>query len=167
MKKLKILLTAILFLTLYFGEAQHLKPYGHINVTEKAQKLFHRFITLMEENEIEVDYTKIKYITILPLQDGISGYWLEQSGTVILNHYMYVPEEATKEEILDLVYITLAHEIGHSQGWQHTDQDAINLMNPTSKFDFSIIRGSIGADQYILNTYKNKLCPCGKHSSSE
>lgn len=173
MKKARTLLTALLLLTFYFGAAQHIEPYGHISVDEKAKSLFDRFTTLMNETKcddgkpIPVDYNKISYITVLPMMEGISGYWLEQSGSVILSHYMASPMDATPEEVMDMVYITLAHEIGHSQGWQHTDAEAINLMNPTSKFDYGIVKGSIGADQYIINTYKAKLCDCEEDIKSQ
>lgn len=159
MKKFLLpLLTAILLSTNIYLEAQQLKPYGHIKVSPEIMPHFQRLTRLLEANEIYPDYSVINSIEALPLLTGVQGYWSELSGNVILNYYMLFPKGSTKEERDDLVLLTLAHEIGHSQMWQHIGEDSIGLMNPSAKYDYGIVKGSIGAEQYILNTYKARLC---------
>lgn len=153
-----LLLTAFLLLTFYLGEAQQAKDSDRISVDVNVKPYFDRFVRLMEKNQIPVDYTKISAIELVPLLDNVRGYYGIGSKSVMLNFYFYFEPDATQQEMDDLVLITLAHEIGHSQGWVHIDEEVIGLMNPYSRFDLLIVRGSIGAEQYILNTYTHKLC---------
>lgn len=152
-----LLLTAIFLSLFHYSSAQFIKPYGHVKVDKHTKPYFDRFVKLLEENDLEIDWSKVQHIETIPLLQGIQGLYSNHSSTVILSYYMYFPKNATEEEKKDLVFLTLAHEIGHSQGWEHIEEDAIGLMNPYNKYDYNIVKGSIGAEQYILNTYKARL----------
>ncbi len=135
------------------------QPTAHIEVHEGLKPYMREMERIVEDNDLNVDWGKIEAVTLIPMRRGIQGYWSEEGSTVMLSYYFTFPPfiELTREEKDDFVLLTLAHEIGHSQGLKHIDPEKIGLMSPHSKFELGIIRGSIGAEQFIINTYKNEL----------
>jgi len=149
----KLILTFVLILTGLTAYTQ-----SHVRVEAELKPFWNKFVRLMEENDIRVDYSDITAVSLVPLGTNL-GYWDSNSGTVMINMYYQLPPRgfSTEFENFDMIWLTLAHEIGHAQGWEHTDAKYMGLMNPSSHFDLRAIRG-MGAKQYILNTYKAKLC---------
>jgi len=141
------------------GETPIKKSINHIKVDEQLKPYLIRLYKIVKENNLNVDWGKIESADILPLRYGIQGLWSPSSHVVIVSYYIQFPlySNMTKQEKDDFVLIVLAHEVGHSQGLRHTDGKGIDLMNPTSQHDLAVIRGSIGAEQYIINTFKAKL----------
>lgn len=135
----------------------------HIVVDPNLKPFFDRFVKLMEENDIPVDYSQINAVELVPLKQGANGYYARYSKTVIIAFYFMLPTESTPKEDDELIFITLAHEIGHSQGWKHTNPKIMGLMNPYSTYDLRVVRG-MGADQYIVNHFKAKLSQSKKSS---
>lgn len=101
--------------------------------------------------------SQINAVVLAPMARGIQGYYLRESKTVIISYGYLLPKHTTKEEDNDLIFMTLAHEVGHSQGWKHSEAGIIGLMHPDARFDMLIIRG-MGAEQFILNHYTHRLC---------
>lgn len=160
MKRL-IPLLLILLLTATFAPSFKAQPlHEKVVVNEQLEPFFNRFVELMEKNDIPVDYSLLSTVDLLPLYYGVQGIYSPTTKGVIINYYIQFPilQKMTRAEKDDFIFIVLAHEIGHAMGWEHIDADAIGLMNPSSKYGLSIIRGSIGADQYIINTFEAKLC---------
>lgn len=135
-------------------------PHEKVVVNEQLEPFFDRFVELMAKNDIPVDYSLLTTVDLLPLYYGVQGIYSPTTKGVVINYYIQFPvlQKLTRAEKDDFIFIVLAHEIGHAMGWKHIDAEAIGLMNPSSKHDLSIIRGSLGADQYIINTYKAKFC---------
>jgi hypothetical protein len=115
-KMKKLLLTALILFTFFLGAAQHAKHSDRVKVDDLIKPHFERFVSLMEEHNIPVDYDCFDSIEVIPLMDGVQGIWLKQSRTILLNYYFYLPVGVTYDEKLDLIFITLAHEIGHALG---------------------------------------------------
>lgn len=128
----------------------------HITVHKTLKPYFERFVNLMEDNDIKVDYSNINYVDLVPLADDFNGYYNDRSKSVCISMFFQYPVHASEQEFHDLVLICLAHEIGHALGWEHTDVKYMGLMNPGSNFDMLAVKG-MGAEQYILNTYKKCL----------
>lgn len=162
-RTLKLTIITALLIPFIWGAAQNQQSrYNHILVDPNLQRVFDRFIDIVDRNDLEVDWSQINGVELAPMLNGVQGFYARHSKAVIINYFFIVPTRATRTEKDDLLLLTLAHEIGHSQGWRHIDPDKIGLMNPNGKYDLYIIRGSIGAEQYIVNTYKYKACNCFK-----
>ena len=141
------------------AETHILGDANDVVVISQLQPHFKRFVKLMKDNNVPVDYSLIGGVDLLPLSYGIQGLYSPTTHVVSISYYIQFPPYAklTKQEKDDFVLIVLAHEIGHAMGWKHIDKETIGLMHPTSAHDLGIIRGSLGAEQYILNTFKYHL----------
>ena len=108
---------------------------------------------------MNVDWSVVESIDLIPLAYNIQGYWSITAKSAMISYYFTFPryQTLTKEEKDDFILLTLAHEIGHSQGLKHIEPDKIGLMSPHSRFELGVIRGSLGAEQFIINSYKNEL----------
>ena len=129
---------------------------SHIKVQKELKPYFNELIEIVEKNDLDVDWGKVDAIILSPLSRGIQGYWSQDGSTIMINYLFIFPSfvELTNDEKDDFILLTLAHEVGHSQGLKHIATDKIGLMSPHSKFELGIIRGSIGAEQFIVNTFK-------------
>lgn len=156
------LITLLFILLLTASYSPSLKPKSktaHIEVHKELKPYMRELVRIVEENKLNVDWDKIQAVELIPLAYNIQGYWSNNASTVMISYYFTFPpyQVLTREEKDDFILLTLAHEVGHSQGLKHIDPDKIGLMSPHSKFELGVIRGSLGAEQFIINTYKNEL----------
>lgn len=153
----QIVLTYIFALTALFSTAQNSgADYRGIKVANPMKPYVLTFIDIMDNECIEIDYSKIKSVDVLPLSRGFYGIWSTVSNTVTISAYHSFPLGATEEEKDGLLLLTLAHEIGHGLGFEHTDPLHMGLMNPSGKFDLTAIR-SMGVEHYIAICYRAEL----------
>jgi len=145
--------TAFTYSYFYNFEAEGEKMFVHT----KLQPFMVELTDILEKNNVEVDWSKIQTVTLLPLKDGIQGFWSRDNSTVSINFYVQLPpfESLTAQEQDDFILLILAHEVGHSQGLVHTAADVEGLMNPTSKYDLTAIREN-RVEQYIVDGLKQK-----------
>lgn len=155
MKKLILVLTVIFLSTAckpsIKAEAE-IPIHETIPVDSLIEFLFDRFVLLMEDNCIEIDYSKINSIDVLPLADGLNGIQSEETWNIVLNYYMKTPKGEDLQVRNDFIFYVLAHEIGHSQGFKHST-NPFDLMYPTSGFALGIIK-TTGIEEYILHAYR-------------
>jgi len=151
---LSLIILTVLFSSFYFRG----RTINHIDTSYPIDPYLNRLHDIVKENDLEVDWRKIETITIVPLRKDILGYWNADSKGILINSYFVFPRfiPLTEQEKDDYILLTLAHEIGHAQGLPHCHKDTMNLMNPSAIFDVKAIRG-MGAEQYIINCYKNEL----------
>jgi hypothetical protein len=150
----KILLTLALLLTaittpLLGQETNHIKVSPHLELH------FNEIVEIVEKNGCNVDWGKIDGVGLAYLLDNIQGQWSPDIDVILISYYFEFPpdEPTTREEKDDLVLLTLAHEIGHSQGLGHIASDKIGLMSPHSRFELDAIR-TVGVEQYIIDCFK-------------
>tara|TARA_R110000737_G_C14624761_1_gene494662 strand:- start:60360 stop:60860 length:501 start_codon:yes stop_codon:yes gene_type:complete len=162
MKRL-IPLLLILLLTASYYPSYKASGRNHIAVSEHLQPYYNEFVEIADKNNLEIDWSRIKSVDLVPLAHNIQGYWSRASETVMISYYYTFPMlvTLTKEEKDDLILMTLAHEIGHSQGWKHTNPDHMGLMNPSARFDMTALRG-MGAEAYIVICFKAEAAKANK-----
>lgn len=125
--------------------------YG-VKVDWRLEELFDRFNLLMEENDIEIDYTKLQSIVVIPLDERINGLYWEDVVYISIN--ISVPRGTSPELEEDYVLYTLAHEIGHSQGMEHLPNNPWHLMYNGADFAIANIKAK-SIEEIILDAY----CP--------
>lgn len=159
MRKIIILLVFSIFLSTV-GFSPYIEPNPkEIIVDERIRPYWEDFITLVAENDLNVDWSKINSVGVVPLDYNIQGYWAKSIKSVMVAYYFKFPpvEGLTLKEKDDLILLTLAHEVGHSQGLLHIEKDKVGLMNPHSKYDLLLVRSKNGVRQYIIDAYKAGL----------
>lgn len=155
MKKILLILSIVILST---ACNNHIKAVEEIPIEEQIpvdpllEFLFDRFILLMEENDIEIDYSKITSIGVLPLKKGLNGMQKPTTSTITLSYFIKTPVGTSMQAQNDFIFYVLAHEIGHSQGFGHS-KNAFDLMYPTSEYAMGIIT-TIGIEEYILDAYQ-------------
>lgn len=122
-------------------------------VDEYILPYYLRFVELMEDNNIEVDYSKIDDIQVIPLEKMTNGLYYPATKDIIINYYFQIPDGYTREFKEDFILYILAHEIAHSQGLEHS-KDAASLMYFSDKYSLGLLT-TIGVEELILNTYRN------------
>lgn len=131
---------------------------NHIKVHPELQKHYIRFVRLAEANNLNIDWSQIEAVELIPMRTNIQGYYARHSKTVIISYYYSLPLmiKLSKQEVEDIIFLTLAHEIGHSQGLMHVEVGKMDLMHPDARYDVKVVKG-MGVEQYIVNTLKAKL----------
>lgn len=157
MKKILLVLSIVILST---ACNNHIKAVAEIPIEERIpvdpllEGQFDRFILLMKDNCIEIDYSKITSIGVLPLREGLNGMQQAVTGTITLSYYIKTPITSPLQVQNDFIFYVLAHEIGHSQGFKH-NMNQFDLMYPSSEFAMGMIT-TIGVEELVLNAYKPK-----------
>ena len=164
MKKGLIIYLLALLLGGAISLCSNIEPYPNEIVVEhhgvevdwRLEDLFDEFTLLMDENDIEIDYTKLEKIVVIPLDKRFNGlYW---EDVVYLSINITVPKGTSPELEKDFVLYTLAHEIAHSQGMTHTPNNPWHLMYNGADFAIANIKAK-GIEEIILNAYCPKPIP--------
>jgi hypothetical protein len=135
MKKLLLLVFCIFTVSCYSQKRfknKTEKYIRHIEVDKVLQPYFDDLVHLYNINEVFIDYTKIKKIRthngIMVDSNGnvLAGYYDEDSVIWVKISHPTAVNFGIYDQILMAI---IAHEIGHSQGFEHVgDEDADNLM---------------------------------------
>lgn len=132
------------------------KSPDEVTVQKELRPIFEKFVEIVEKNNIEIDWTQINSVEALPLYVGVQGFYSSNSKTVAISHFYTFPMlvNLTDEEKRELLLLTLAHEVAHSQGFGHIDE-GISLMNPSSIYHAAVVK-SIGAEEFILSFFGDR-----------
>ena len=109
-----------------------------------------RFTKLMEDNDITIDWSKISSINVVPLQNGIQGLYNTKTLVILIQPYQY--RTLTKQAYDNILFAILAHEIGHSQGFEHTLESG-KLMSVDDIGIYEIINNDKLIEKLILEAY--------------
>ena len=123
----------------------------HVRVDDMYQPHFDYLVTLFDENDIKINYRKIKYVRVLEMP-GVHGKYNRKHKIIYIDKYFnrwdWLPIYT------DVKTIVLAHELAHSQKiWHNNDTSSIMC----SKVDLYItdIINKKGIDKPILDAFKN------------
>ena len=132
-----------------------------VKVSPDLQPQFDRLNNLLEAEGIKLDYSKLRAINTLPLAGTFQGIY-DPTTHVLTIDYPYkvpmlvmvlTPKNQLKKVISDWQLVTLAHEIMHSQGVLHEDDNPESIMGSTDE-NFGRYINTIGAEEFILRTYR-------------
>ena len=144
-KKILVIICLVTISVLLVSK-DRLKSNTQVSCAEVLKPHYSYIVNLLEKNNIKIDYSKIKNITIAPMKD-FRGYHAE-GGVIIISYFGFNNKGTINEEVI----LTLAHEIAHSQGLKHTP-NKIGLMFPSDKFDRYFIENK-KIDSIIIDTFK-------------
>jgi len=106
----------------------------HIEVDKVLEKYFDDLVFFYRKHKVFIDYRKIKGIHINPgrmiSKEGksLAGVVTEDNRIFVRIYHPIAVNHGVYEQIM---LATIAHEIGHTQGLEHTDDDT-NLMYQTN-----------------------------------
>lgn len=123
-----------------------------VKMDDDIRPYFIEFVILMEANDIELDWEKVSAINFIPLSKTIQGVYIP-STSVILIQYSQIRILAP-EEYNNLILCILAHEIAHSQDYDHVS-DSNDLMAFSDIGIIAIIGNKKSVEELILHTYLN------------
>lgn len=140
-----------------------------ILVNESFKREFDTLISIYERNNIKIKYRKISTISDmkqLPKEyepyvgglDAVGLYYpytreiyVKSSGT--LTHL----ESILSGKYFDFVTLILAHEIAHSQGYDHHN-DTVSILYPDIKYILDLLDKHT-LEELVVNTYTEKYSP--------
>lgn len=159
---MKKIFTLLLILLLASCSTAKKHPSEKVICDLMAQPLFDRFVQLAEENNLDVDYSKIHSINVVPLNWGIEGLYHKQSEIILLNLGYTVPapiaEQLTPNQLKlmseESIFFILSHEIGHSQGMEHLPNGSFKLMAEGDRSMYFLIVAK--GEDVICEAFKQK-----------
>lgn len=157
----KILLYLFLFVVLTCqGQPTVVAPENNIYVDPLLKESYSRFVKLMKDNDIPINYYNIKIIETIPLAATVGGLYSTNTKNIYINIFYQLPAEVPieKKEYFskELIFMLLAHEIGHSQGLEHKDYYTKELMSKGDYYWILLINEK-GADQTVLDAFCSLL----------
>jgi len=101
----------------------------------------------MEKNNINIDWGNISSINVVPLKYGTQGIYSRDTKIILIQPYQ-IATLSTKA-YNNLLLVILAHEIGHSQGFNHTSEYGV-LMSRTDGGIYDVIEDNKLTEEFIL-----------------
>lgn len=113
-------------------------------VEPQLQKYFNKLDSIYAANGIKIDYRKVSHIQVMdsmPLSKYVEGKTFEGlynriTRKVYINTSQMDAFWVGKYE--EMIILVMAHEIGHSQGIQHTS-DSRSIMYPSSAYSLKML----------------------------
>lgn len=150
MKKFLIYLV-LAVMTLGAVIAQRKPEYSHIKIDKELVSYVRQLELFYRQNDIDIDWDKIKYIKVYNNEQGLLGRWIEGAKTIQINLINSKAREEGRYEAMILLIV--AHEIAHSQGVNHT-RDPSSIMYVHNGFIFDLLKtktlGSLVLTPYTL-----------------
>lgn len=140
-------------------------PSYQVEVDSICRETFDRFVRIVVERDIEIDWSQIKTIEAVPLMMGMNGMYSTETRNIYMNIYFSVPNVIMKQIpenqpkkrrqlVEDAFLFVMAHEIAHSQGHPHIAADLPHLMNKNDRWMYFMI-----VDQGIETIIFDFFCP--------
>lgn len=133
------------------------EAYKHINIDTKLQYYTDQIRHFYRAHGVDIDYRKIRGFhvrTDMFDQNGysLSGYYREDNVILIRTYHPHAVNFGIYEKIM---LATIAHEIGHSQGFLHDTINVDNLMyRSNGRIYDNLISGDKTLTEILLSPYK-------------
>jgi len=124
--------------------------FEQVNITEGFKPYALRFYNMMYRNNINIDWTKISSINVVPLARGTQGIYSLDTHIILIQPYQL--SSLSKKAYDNLLLAILAHEIGHSQGFPHVFEDG-KLMSTTDIGIYDVINDDVLLEKFIIEAF--------------
>lgn len=132
-RNMKKLLVILLFFPIFVSAQFDSKyeAYKHISIDDELKYYTDQLRHFYRAHDIDIDYRNIRGFRVIhgEMRDqngfGLAGYYREDNVILIRDHHPVAKNFGIYEQIM---LVTIAHEIGHSQGFLHDTTDVDNLM---------------------------------------
>lgn len=163
MRRMMLVVVCVFFTLTTFSQKKFKntteKYIRHIKIDKVLQPYFDDLVHFYRENKVFIDYTKIKGIhTNIGRMYSKEGRSL--AGVVTDDNVIFIridhPIAVHHGVYNSIMLVTLAHEIGHTQGLEHTgDDDPHNLMYDTNSVIYdNLIVHKKPLSEILLSPYK-------------
>lgn len=133
--------------------------YTHINIDKPLRYYTDQLRFFYKQHGVDIDYRKIRGIRLITgdMRDqhgnSLSGYFREDDVILIRGYHPVADSFGIYEKIM---LITIAHEIGHSQGFLHDTINPDNLMyRSNGRVYDNLIMGKKTLSEILLSPYKD------------